>query len=174
MLTTDRCSTCVPTQFELFKLLKVVGENTAQTIKPIDVKLPHGTRGLVSVSITTADETFHLFTDKVVKQGTLVITAIIINAQGKLETFTHTRHFKATTIIPGVTPGLMDVDIQHRNILIENDLSAIGGRLTGKVHLVELIKVSVFVQRFICTTQSPSVCSHTNPSNVTTRIICGH
>ena len=173
MLTTSRCCNRVPTQFELFKLLKVVGENTVQTITPIDMDLPCGTRGLISVDITTTGETFHLFTDKVVKQGTLVITAIIVNAEGELVTFTTTAHFIATVIIPGVRPGLMDADIQHRNLLIENDLMFVNGVLTGKVHLVELIKVSVFVQRFICTTQSPTVFSRTNPTNVTTTIVCG-
>ena len=141
-------SVTAPTKFELFKLLKVLAEEQVQTIVAVEVQVPGCPESLVDVDINTANETFHVFTGKVVKQGMLVIDHRVLRQERRRKVFTTTVPFMAVVEIPGVCPD-KDVDIQFRNVLIENDLQLVNGVLTGKVHLVEQIKVSEFVQRFL-------------------------
>ncbi|NLG84519.1 MAG: DUF3794 domain-containing protein [Firmicutes bacterium] len=155
MPLTSGLNKTLPLKFELFKLLRVIGERTVQTIVPVEVTVPGSPANLVNLRITTADESFHLFTDKVVKQGVLVIEAVFCTTDGNCNVFTTTVPFSATVDIPGVSPN-QEVDIQFRNVLIENDLQLVNGVLTGKVHLIEIIKISEFVQRFLPATQSPT------------------
>ena len=157
---------------ELFKLLRVIGEDTAQTVVAIDAELPCGTQRIVSVNISTARETFHVFTDKVVKQGFVVVEVILVNKEGELATFTTKAPFMATVEIPGLRQG-MEVDIQFHNLRIENDLTQMGDDLVGKVVIVEFVKVSEFVQRFLVTCATPvgAVVTRSRPCAT---IVCGH
>lgn len=136
------------TKTELFKLLKVLAEEQVQTIVEVTADVPKCPERLVDVDITTANETFHVFTGKLVKQGTLVVNIQFCDNDNEKRCFTTTAPFTAVLEVPGLCPE-KDVDIQFRNILIENDLQLVNGVLTGKVHLVELVKVSEFVQRFL-------------------------
>ena len=142
------------TKLELFKLLKVLDEEQVQTIIPVEAQVPGCPDRLFDVHITTANETFHVFTGKLVKQGTLVITIQFCDDKDDKRCFTTTVPFMAVVAILGLCPD-KDVDIQFKNVLIENDLQLVNGVLTGKVHLVEQIKVSEFVQRFLEVNDTP-------------------
>lgn len=156
MNTAVRSACFPPAKCELFKLLRVIGEEDVQTIIPVEVTVPNCPDNLVKIEVKTANETFHVFTNKVVKQGVLVITALITTDRDKdgcrcaCETFKTTVPFMAVVEIPGVCPN-KEVDIQFKDVLLEHDLEIVDGVLTGKVHLIERIKVSEFVQRFLQT-----------------------
>lgn len=171
MPTVSSCgfsTTVSRTRCELFKLLRVIGEGETQTVVPVTIELPAGTKRIVSVTINTAQETFHVFTGKVVKQGVLVIEVIFVNSDCELATCTATAPFISTLEIAGVRPG-MEVDIQFRNVRIENDLTLVDDTLTGKIVVVEFIKVSEFVQRFLQTCEGSTVfptCTCPTPTNV--------
>jgi len=160
-MQTTSCITrrvAAPAKFELFKLLKVLDEEQVQTIIPIEAQVPGCPDRLFDVHIKTANETFHVFTGKLVKQGTLVITIQFCDEKDDKRCFTTTAPFMAVVEILGLCPD-KDVDIQFKDVLIENDLQLVNGVLTGKVHLVEQIKVSEFVQRFLEVKDTPVLVS---------------
>jgi len=142
----------------------------AQTVVAVTADLPAGAKRVVSVTLSTAEETFHVFTDKVVKQGVLVIEVIFVNNECELATFTTTAPFVATVEIPGARQGT-DVDIQFRNLRIENDLTKVGEVLTGKVVIIEFVKVSQFVQRFLTTCEGLTIPRLTTTTPTTTVVV---
>ncbi|MGE5552013.1 MAG: hypothetical protein ACM3ZC_15995 [Bacteroidota bacterium] len=160
------------TKVELFKLLKVLAEVQVQSIIPVEVQVPKCPDRLIDVNITTANETFHVFTGKLVKQGTLVVTIEFCDEDDDERCFTTTVPFMAVVEATGLCPD-RDVDIQFKNVLIENDLQLVHGVLTGKVHLVEQVKVSEFVQRFLEVQDMPVTVTGVVRQTPPVKTICG-
>ncbi|SJZ38578.1 DUF3794 domain-containing protein [Selenihalanaerobacter shriftii] len=131
---------------ENFKVLKVIGEEVVQVVtSSVDqVDLPAGVQGIqeiIAIDFELINVTDRIFTDKIVKQGTIRKRVQFCDTNGVNRCEFFDIPFTTTAEITGVDPEL-ELEIQNELVLAETDFNLIDPQ-TIEEQLVFEIKITV-------------------------------
>lgn len=132
---------------EEFKVLRVVGEDTAQIVSATKDILLFPAQAILSVTIDLLHVTDHVFTNKIVKQG-IIQKQIQYCSRCSIKRCQLVEvPFTATAHIQGVKQG-QELDIQNRILLAETDYQLFEPYTVEVKAVIEIqVKASEYAQR---------------------------
>ena len=149
---------------EKFKVLKVIGEEVVQVVSDSIDELDFPAQEVLNVDFELINTEDHIFTDKIVKQGTIRKRIEYCDIDGIIRCEFVDIPFTATAEIDDVDPDL-ELEIQNELILAETDFNLINPTTLNEKVVFEIkIKVSTWVQKKlkVCNT---NIVSHNIISN---------
>lgn len=152
---------------ERIKVLKVIGESIGQVVveNTSEINAVKIDRIIASVR----DVTDHIFTNKIVKQGTIHKQVFFVDPNGIVREVNENVPFMLVVDIAGVERDNPLIDVENRVLNIETDFTLTPatcherGSLSQKIVAHILVKVSELVQLDVVV--KPNLFSQTNPLN---------
>ncbi len=152
---------------ERLKVLKVIGEKIGQVVVENKIEIPAVKIDHIDTSVR--DVTDHIFTDKIVKQGTIHKQVFFVDEAGFVREINENVPFVLAVDIPGVERDNPWLEIENKVLRIETDFTLHPGDchqpaiLKQKIVADFLVKVSEWVQLDVFV--KPSFFTKTNPMN---------